>query len=65
MTVMYYAMIVSIAAVLVVLLIGVGAFARGGEFNRKHGNKLMRMRIATQAFAVVMILLYIYFRTRG
>ena len=32
-------------AVLAVLLVGVGGFARGGEFNRKYANKIMRLRL--------------------
>ncbi len=31
--------------------------ARGGEFNRKWGNKLMRLRVALQALAIVLILI--------
>ena len=56
--------IVAIAclAVLVILMIGVGGFAKGGEFNRKHSNRLMRYRIIAQAIAVVLILLFVFFR---
>lgn len=46
-------------AVLVVLMIGIGGFARGGAFNRKHGNRLMRYRIAAQFVAVVLILAFV------
>ena len=35
--------------VLIILMIGIGGFAKGGEFNRKHANRLMRYRIAAQA----------------
>lgn len=49
-------------AVLVILMVGIGGFARGGEFNRKYANKIMRLRIAAQAFAVVLILLFIFLR---
>lgn len=56
--------IVAIAtlAVLVILAVGIGGFARGGEFNRKYANKIMRLRIAAQAVAVVLILLFIFLR---
>ncbi|MFY0597119.1 MAG: twin transmembrane helix small protein [Cognatishimia sp.] len=59
--------IVAIAslAVLVILAIGIGGFAKGGEFNRKYANKIMRLRIAAQAVAVVLILLFIYLRSGG
>ncbi|MCC6008082.1 MAG: twin transmembrane helix small protein [Rhodobacteraceae bacterium] len=52
-------------AVLVVLAIGIGGFARGGEFNRKHGNRLMRYRIAAQFAAVVLILAFVLVRQSG
>ncbi len=52
----------SVFAVLVVLMIGVGGFAKGGDFNRKHANRIMRYRIIAQAFAIAMILIFIYFR---
>ena len=39
-----------------VLVTGLAGFAAGGEFNRKYGNKLMRLRVATQAFAVLVLL---------
>lgn len=56
--------IVAIAtlAVLVILAVGIGGFARGGEFNKKNANKIMRLRIAAQALAVVLILLFIFLR---
>jgi len=52
-------------AVLVILMIGIGGFARGGEFNRKHANRLMRYRIAAQFVAVVLIVAFAFFRTTG
>ncbi|MDZ4095116.1 MAG: twin transmembrane helix small protein [Paracoccaceae bacterium] len=51
--------------VLVILLIGIGGFARGGEFNRKHANRLMRYRIYAQALAVLLILGFAWLRSRG
>ncbi len=56
---------VAALAVLVVLALGIGGFARGGAFNRKHGNRMMRYRLAAQAIAVVLILLFVYFRSTG
>ncbi|SDW16749.1 twin transmembrane helix small protein [Roseicitreum antarcticum] len=52
-------------AVLVVLGIGIGGFARGGEFNRKHGNRMMRYRLIAQFVAVVLIVAFVYFRKQG
>jgi uncharacterized membrane protein affecting hemolysin expression len=52
-------------AVLVILMIGVGGFARGGDFNRKHANRIMRLRIIAQAIAVALILVFVLLRSRG
>lgn len=49
--------------VLIILMIGIGGFAKGGEFNRKHSNRLMRYRIIAQAGAVILIVGYAYFRS--
>lgn len=52
-------------AVVVVLIIGVGGFARGGDFNKKYANKIMRLRILLQFIAVLLILLFIWLRSGG
>ena len=51
--------------VLVILLIGIGGFAQGGAFNQKHGNRMMRYRLAAQAVAVALIVLFVLFRRSG
>jgi hypothetical protein len=53
---------VAVLGVLVILMIGIGGFARGGDFNRKHANRIMRYRIYAQAAAVALILLYVSLR---
>lgn len=49
-------------AVLAILLVGIAGFARGGDFNRKHANRIMRYRIGAQFVAVVLILLFVLVR---
>jgi hypothetical protein len=44
--------VIAMVATLGVLLVGVIGMARGGNFNRKNANKLMRARVALQALAV-------------
>ncbi|MDH3594764.1 MAG: twin transmembrane helix small protein [Rhodospirillales bacterium] len=44
-------------AVVAVLFAGLFAMARGGEFNRKYGNKLMRWRVALQGSAILIFML--------
>ncbi len=56
---------VATLAVLAILLVGIGGFAKGGDFNRKHANRIMRYRILAQAVAVVLILLFVFFRQTG
>ena len=56
---------IAVIAVVVILAIGIGGFAKGGEFNRKHANRLMRYRIYAQAFAVVVILAVVFIRQMG
>ena len=47
-------------AVLAVLLIGVAAMFKGGEFNKKYGNKLMQLRVGLQFVAVILLLLFAF-----
>ncbi|MDG0989379.1 MAG: twin transmembrane helix small protein [Yoonia sp.] len=53
---------ISVLIVLGILLMGIGTFGKGGDFNHKHANKIMRWRIIAQAIAVALILLYVYLR---
>ena len=52
-------------AVLAILVVGVGSFARGGEFNRRNANKLMRWRLAAQFVAVILIVAFAWFKAKG
>ena len=52
-------------AVVFILALGIGGFAKGGEFNRKNSNRLMRYRIYAQAIAVVLLLVFLFFRSTG
>ena len=56
--------LVAIACLVVlgILLTGVGGFAKGGDFNKKHANKIMRWRIYAQAIAIVLILIFVLVR---
>ncbi len=57
---MSFAQIVVLIALLVtvgILLTGVIGMARGGEFNKKYGNKLMRMRVIAQFTALMLMML--------
>ena len=57
--------IVACLLVLIVLMIGLGGFTFGGDFNRKYANKIMRLRILLQAIAILLIILFVYFAKGG
>lgn len=56
---------IAMLVVVVILMIGIGGFAKGGEFNRKHGNRMMRYRIYAQAVAIALILAFVTLRRMG
>ena len=62
---LFVLVILSMAIVAIVLLTGIGGFGRGGEFNKKYANKIMRLRIVAQFFAVILILAFVYFSESG
>ncbi|UCH72977.1 MAG: twin transmembrane helix small protein [Rhodospirillales bacterium] len=47
---------VAMGLTLVVLFTGLISMARGGEFNRKNSNRLMRLRVILQGIAVLIFL---------
>ena len=59
--------ILGIACLVVVfiLALGIGGFAKGGEFNRNNANRLMRYRIYAQAIAVALLMVFLFFRSSG
>ena len=52
-TVFLILLIIAMAMTLCVLFASVITMGRGGEFNRKYGNKLMRARVVLQGVAIV------------
>ena len=38
---------------------------RGGEYNKRNANKIMRYRLGAQFVAVLLILLFIWVRSKG
>ncbi len=55
----------AVLLVLFILLTGIGGFAKGGDFNRKHANRIMRYRIYAQAVAIALILIFVLVRRGG
>jgi hypothetical protein len=47
----------------IVLAFGVYSLLRGGEFARSWSNKLMRMRVAFQALALVLLMVAVWWKS--
>ena len=59
-TVLPFVLVVSMVLALLMVVIGVIALAKNGNFNKKHSNKLMRMRVLFQGIAVLVFAAIIY-----
>lgn len=59
MGILFTLVIVAMLATLGVLVLGVFSMARGGEFNRRNSNRLMRMRIVLQGAAIALFVLFL------
>ncbi len=55
----FTAMIIAMFLTLAVLATGLVAMIKGGEFNAKYGNKLMRARVFAQGIALLLFALAI------
>jgi hypothetical protein len=53
----------SLLSVLAVLLLGLFSMVKGGEFNKKYGNRLMRWRVGLQAAALVLFAIAMLMRS--
>ena len=62
---LFIVMAIACLVVVVILLVGIGGFAKGGDFNRKHANRIMRYRIGAQFIAVILILVFVFVRRMG
>ncbi|MEM9468694.1 MAG: twin transmembrane helix small protein [Pseudomonadota bacterium] len=63
--VFFILMIISMVLVLLSLIIGLVAMVKGGEFNKKYGNKLMRMRVTLQGLALGLFVLAVWTGNNG
>ena len=62
---LFYLVVAAMAAVVVALVIGIAGYGKSGDFNRKYGNKMMRLRLLFQFIAVLLIVAYAYLRSQG
>ena len=56
-TTFFILMLLAMAAVLGSLVVGVFGMAKGGEFAKKYGNRLMQARVGLQALALGLFVL--------
>jgi hypothetical protein len=57
--------VIALLATLGVLLFGVITMARGGDFNAKYSNKLMRARVICQFVAIALIVIFMLIGGKG
>lgn len=62
---LFYLVVIAMAAVVIILMTGIGSFGAGGEFHRRNANRLMRWRIYAQFVAVALILFFVWMRSSG
>lgn len=62
---LFLLVVIAVVITAMILFTGIGGFARGGNFNRKYANKIMRARVLAQAVAIALVLVYVYVRRGG
>ena len=65
MDVFDYLIFAALGAVSIVLALGIFSLFRGGEFSRSWSNKLMRLRVLTQAIAVAVLVAAFWWRSHS
>lgn len=54
-----------LAVLFLVLAAGLYALFRGGDFGRSYSNKLMRLRVLVQFFAILLLAGVLWWRTQS
>lgn len=65
MTLFDILILLAVGAVAVTLGFGIYSLYRGGEFGRSNSNKLMRLRVALQALAIVLLVAGMWWKSQG
>ena len=55
--------LIAVGAVAITLGFGIHSLFRGGDYARSHSNKLMRLRVALQAVAVVILVAAVWWKS--
>ena len=65
-SVLFYFMIpIAMLATAVVLGVGIYSLAKGGDFSRQNGNKLMQLRVLLQGIAVLLMMIFFWIASSG
>ena len=65
MTLFDILILLAVGAVAVTLGFGIYSLYRGGEYGRSNSNKLMRLRVALQAVAIVLLVAGMWWKSQG
>lgn len=63
-TVLPYLIVIAVAATFGALALGLISMARGGSFDARNANRLMRLRIILQFTAIILVGIAFLFSTR-
>jgi hypothetical protein len=55
-------LVISMLVVLAIMVMGLFALAKGGDFHKQHGNRLMQWRVNAQGVAIFLVLLLAFVR---
>jgi hypothetical protein len=58
-------LLAAMAATVGALLLGLFSMARGGEFDKRNANRFMRLRVACQAAAIALFIIFMLVWHRG
>ena len=64
MTTMSVLVIIGLLATVIVLVSGIASMAQGGEFNQRHGHRLMFARVGIQGVTLVLVLVTLLLAAR-
>ena len=61
----YFLIPLALIAVAAFLGLGIYSLAKGGDFAKNNSNKLMRARVAAQAIAIALLILFAFLVSRA
>ncbi len=59
---LFILVVIAVLLVAGILITGIGSFGVSGKFHAKNANRLMRYRIYAQFVAIILVLIWVYFR---